>query len=253
MSGYSKEELIGRTHSIIKDPNTPNLFYKKMWEYLEDGKEWIGEIKNKKKNGDMYWVSIIIKPKFKDDKICGYTSINHDITDKKFIEQLSITDELTKLYNRRFFNAKIEEELNRAKRENKYLSLFILDVDYFKQYNDTYGHQMGDIVLEKVALVLKNRTNRASDFAFRLGGEEFSILSTLEKEKAIEFAQIIKDEIENLQIEHQKSLVSKYLTISIGIASTDANEIINSDMLYKEADDNLYEAKRAGRNRVFIK
>ena len=160
---------------------------------------------------------------------------------------------LTKLYNRRYFNSKIDEEINRAKRENKFISLFIIDVDYFKQYNDTYGHQMGDFVLQKVAEIFKKRASRASDFAFRLGGEEFAILSNLEKEKAVEFAQIIKNEIENLQIEHKNSSVSPYVTISIGIASEVATKIISSDELYKEADDNLYEAKRLGRNRVFIK
>ena len=253
MSGFSKEELIGRTHSIIKDPNTPASFYEKMWNLLLEGNEWVGEIKNKKKNGDIYWVSSIIKPKFKDHKICGYTAISNDITNKKFIEQLSVTDELTKLYNRRYFNSKIDEEINRAKRENKFISLFIIDVDYFKQYNDTYGHQMGDFVLQKVAEIFKKRASRASDFAFRLGGEEFAILSNLEKEKAVEFAQIIKNEIENLQIEHKNSSVSPYLTISIGISSEVATKIISSDELYKEADDNLYEAKRLGRNRVYTK
>ena len=253
MSGYTKEELIGRSHNVVKNPDTPTSFYEKMWNDLLEGKEWSGEIKNRKKNGDIYWISVIIKPKFKDHKICGYTSISTDITNKKFIEQLSITDELTKLYNRRFFNAKIEEEINRAKRENKFISLFILDVDYFKQYNDTYGHQMGYIALEKVAQIFKKRASRASDFAFRLGGEEFAILSNLEKEKAIEFAQIIKNEIEALEIEHKNSTVSKYLTISIGIASKESTKITNSDELYKEADDNLYEAKKLGRNRVFIK
>lgn len=253
MSGFNKEELIGRTHNIIKDKDTPASFYEKMWNTLLEGKEWVGEIKNRKKNGEIYWVSSIIKPKFKNHKICGYTSISTDITNKKFIEELSITDELTKLYNRRFFNTKIDEEINRAKRENKFISLFILDVDYFKQYNDTYGHQMGDIALEKVAQIFKNKATRASDFAFRLGGEEFAVLSTLEKEKAVEFAQIIKNEIENLQIEHKNSSVSKYLTISIGIASNEASNITTSDELYKEADDNLYEAKKLGRNRVFIK
>jgi diguanylate cyclase (GGDEF)-like protein len=74
-------------------------------------------------------------------KLVGFTAIRTNITDKKHIEHLSITDELTQLYNRRFFNNKIDKEINRAKRENNYLSFLILDVDYFKEYNDTYGHQ----------------------------------------------------------------------------------------------------------------
>jgi len=217
---------------------------------LLSGKSWNGEIKNKNKSGNDYWVYAIIKPVIKNKEIRGFTAIRSNITNKKYIEQLSITDELTHLYNRRFFNTKILEEMNRAKREKNYLSLLIIDVDYFKQYNDTYGHQQGDIILEKVASVLKNRTNRASDFAFRLGGEEFAIITTLEKEKAIEFAEVIRNDIEELKIEHKSSTISKHLTISIGLVSKYAIDIENSDKLYKEADDNLYIAKKQGRNSI---
>lgn len=86
-----------------------------------------------------------------------------------------------------------------------------------------------------------------------LGGEEFAIITTLEKDKAIEFANILREEVENLKIEHKASAVSKYLTISIGLVSKDSNEIEDCDKLYKEADDNLYEAKKQGRNTVFYK
>ncbi|MCT7515878.1 sensor domain-containing diguanylate cyclase [Aliarcobacter cryaerophilus] len=172
---------------------------------------------------------------------------------EKELQNLSITDELTQLYNRRFFNSKIEEEINRAKRENKHLCLIVLDIDFFKQYNDTYGHQKGDFVLQEISKVLKNRTNRASDFAFRIGGEEFAILVNLEKNKISEFAEAIKNDIENLKIEHSGNKVSKYVTTSIGVNFKQADELKNIDELFKVADDNLYEAKRSGRNCVVIK
>ena len=127
-----------------------------------------------------------------------------------------------------------------------------MDIDYFKEYNDNYGHQKGDLALERVANLLKKKAIRASDFTFRLGGEEFGIITTLDREKAIEFANLIKNEVENLKIEHKASKISKYLTISIGIISKEGENITNSDLLYKEADDNLYEAKRLGRNSIFI-
>jgi len=257
MSGYTKEELIGRSHNVVKDPDTPTSFYEKMWNDLLEGKEWSGEIKNRKKNGDIYWISVIIKPKFKDHKICGYTSISTDITNKKFIEQLSITDELTKLYNRRFFNAKIEEEINRAKRENKFISLFILDVDYFKQYNDTYGHQEGDYVLQKISKVLMQNLKRPSDFAFRMGGEEFSAIFTISEEKNIyEFSENIRKSIEDLKIEHKKNIISPFVTISIGVVFINFNKNngmeVSQSKLYKFADELLYKAKNQGRNRVYI-
>ena len=252
ISGYTKDELIGKTHAILKHDDTSIEFFTNMWNVILSGKEWRGEIKNKTKMGTTYWIYSVIKPIFKNNLVCGFTSISTNITDKKHVEYLSITDELTGLYNRRFFNIKIEEEINRAKREYHSFSLLIMDVDYFKQYNDTYGHQKGDFVLEKVANVLKKKTSRASDFAFRTGGEEFAIITSLDKIKVIEFATLIKNEIENLQIEHSSSKVSKFLTISIGIVSKEGKEITNSDKLYKEADDCLYEAKKLGRNSIFI-
>ena len=253
VSGFSKNELIGNTHKLLRHPDTSNEFYTNIWEKLLNAQTWEGEIKNINKNGKTYWLHTVIKPILENHEIVGYTTIQTNITNKKHVERLSITDELTQLYNRRFFNEKIEEEINRAKRENNCFSLLIIDVDYFKQYNDSYGHQKGDLALEKVANILKKKSSRASDFAFRLGGEEFAIITTLDGKKIIEFANLIRTEIENLQIEHNSSLISKYLTISIGIVCQKGQEISNSDALYKEADDNLYEAKRLGRNRVFIK
>ena len=252
ISGYSKKELIGKTHTLLKHNDTSMEFFAHMWEVILSGKEWRGEIKNRTKLGITYWVYSVIKPIIKENIVCGFTSISTNITDKKHVEYLSITDELTGLYNRRFFNIKIEEEINRAKRENNNFSFLIMDVDYFKQYNDTYGHQKGDFALEKVSSILKKRTSRGSDFAFRLGGEEFGIITTLDKDKMIEFATVIKNEIENLHIEHYSSKVSKYLTVSIGIISKNGFDITNSDDLYKEADDCLYEAKKLGRNSIFI-
>lgn len=252
ITAYSKEELIGNTHQLIRHPDTPDSFYDEMWEALRIKKEWKGEIKNIDKNGKDYWVQAIIKSVYKNNKLIGFRALRTNITDKKRVEELSITDEQTQLYNRRFFNAKIEEELNRAKRENNYLSLLILDVDYFKEYNDTYGHQKGDEALEKIATILKKHTNRSSDFAFRLGGEEFGIITNLDNFKIIEFAQNIRIEIEKLNIEHKSSKISNCLTISIGISSKEGNDIETSTILYKQADDALYKSKENGRNCISI-
>ena len=252
ITSYSKEELIGENHRILKHPDTPESFYEEMWKTLISQKEWKGEIKNIDKNGKDYWVYSIIKPIYKNNELSGYTALRTNITDKKQIEQLSITDELTQLYNRRFFNNKIEEEINRARREDNYFSLLILDVDYFKEYNDTYGHQQGDLALEKIASVLKKHTNRSSDFAFRLGGEEFGIITILDNIKVVEFAQNLKNEIEKLEIEHKSSKIAKYLTISIGITSKKGTEISSSTILYKKADDALYDSKKNGRNCISI-
>lgn len=253
ISGYTKKELIGKSHNIIRHPEMPSEVYKELWDTITSGKAWKGEIKNRKKNGESYWIEVIIQPNYKDNQISGYTAIRHNITDKKKVEYLSITDELTQLYNRRYFNTKIEEELNRAKRDDYFISFLMLDIDYFKKYNDTYGHQEGDEALKNISLVLKSLTNRASDFAFRIGGEEFAILlSYKNKEESYEFALSIKKEIKLLNIEHKASKVSPLLTISIGIISKKGSLITDSKELYKLADEELYRAKEEGRDKICI-
>ncbi len=144
-----------------------------------------------------------------------------------------------------------ESILNRAKRENKVLSFLMLDIDYFKEYNDFYGHDKGDETLYKVAQKIKNLIKRADDYCFRLGGEEFGItLQSASNKESINIANKIKEEIEQLKIVHQKSKVSDFLTISIGIISIDPNENISINKIYKEADILLYKAKEKGRNRI---
>ena len=252
ISGYSKEELIGKSHNKVRHPDVPKEFYKQMWERIQSGSTWTGEIKNRNKKGETYWIGAVIHPNYKNEELIGYTSIRQDITNKKKVEYLSITDELTQLYNRRYFNTKIEEELSRAKRENYYISFMMLDIDYFKKYNDTYGHQAGDLALQKVSHLLKTNTNRASDFAFRLGGEEFGIIFSKDDEKkSLAFATLIKNEIEKLKIEHKTNSVSPYITASVGLIVKKGSQLSNSNALYKEADESLYKAKAKGRNCIF--
>ncbi len=253
ISGYSENELIGKPHSIIREDEVPKEFFKELWHSLHTKKSWSGEIKNRAKDGSIFWVDVMIQTIYENDKVIGYTAIKHNITDKKRVEYLSITDELTNLYNRRFFNKKIKEEINRAKREDYYLSFIMLDIDYFKRYNDTYGHHQGDIALKEVSNSLMSNTSRASDFTFRLGGEEFGILFSFKnKEESLTFANVIRNDIENLKIEHKKNETSKYITVSVGIVVKKGSEIIDSDTLYKAADKALYKAKESGRNTTYL-
>lgn len=149
--------------------------------------------------------------------IIGYYAIRHDITNKKFIENLSITDPLTKLYNRRYFDDIFYKELNRAKRDKTIFCLLSLDVDYFKFYNDTYGHQEGDIVLQIISKILMLNLKRPSDFSFRMGGEEFSAIFTVSEDRKIyEFSEYIRKSIEDTKIEHKKNSVFQFITVSVG-------------------------------------
>ena len=177
ISGYTKEELVGRSHNIVRHPEMPESLYAELWQTIKTGKPWQGEIKNRKKSGGFYWVDAVITPKLDSaGRITGYTAIRQDITDKKRVEVLSVTDELSGLYNRRYFNETIHNEYARAKRELRNLAFCIMDIDHFKQYNDTYGHEKGDRVIALVGEVLQNHIRRPGDFAFRLGGEEFGLL-----------------------------------------------------------------------------
>lgn len=169
----------------------------------------------------------------------------------KIIEVLSITDALTGLYNRRYFNEILPREYNRAKREKQPFAFLMFDVDFFKNYNDNYGHQKGDLALSQIGQVLQNYSKRGSDFAFRLGGEEFGVIFTEKSFKsAYAYAQKIREEVEELHIQHATSSVADFLTVSVGIVFYHSLENISEDAIYKQVDENLYEAKAQGRNIV---
>ena len=250
---FTKEELISKKHNIVRHEDMPKEIYDDLLKTISQDLVWKGELKNKKKDGTSYWVEITIYPEFdrKNGKKIGYSSIRHDISDKKRIEEISIHDELTNLYNRRHFNKVLHDELNRAKRDKKLLSFMMIDVDNFKLYNDNYGHQEGDSVLFEIAKVLNNYCKRAGDFAFRLGGEEFGILfSELTEEESKTYANAIRKAVEDLKIPHEKNSISSFVTISVGLLSISPKEKITEDEIYKKADNLLYKAKESGRNRV---
>lgn len=254
ISGYTKAELIGKRHNIIRHPDTPKELFEDLWSTIISGKTWKGEIKNKNKNGTFYWVDAVISPIFDDDKnIIGYTAIRHDITNKKLVEELAIKDELTKLYNKRYFNEVFEKELNRAKRDNHTFGLMILDIDFFKQYNDNYGHQKGDYVLEEVGKELQKICQRSSDIAYRIGGEEFAITFTQYfEEDAVKFAKLVNESIEALNLEHKYNKASDYITVSIGLYTDSGEKLANMKEIYHFADLALYQAKESGRNQAIL-
>jgi PAS domain S-box-containing protein len=230
ISGYSQEELLGATHRIVRHEDMPESIYEELWSTISSGKTWEGEIKNKKKNGGYYWVQAYISPNFDEQgNISGYTAIREDITNKKLAEALSVTDELTSLSNRRHFNNLFPQEIARAEREQKTFVLMIIDVDYFKSYNDNYGHQQGDNVLQQIARVLQDTLRRAGDFAFRIGGEEFAVIVTVENNAdAVVIAENLRRSVHHCG----------------------GDQPAQTDLIYRLADDALYQAKEKGRNQV---
>lgn len=147
------------------------------------------------------------------------------------------------------FNQVLSREWNRTMREQQYIAILLCDVDYFKRYNDRYGHQAGDQCLHKVAQVLSEVTHRARDFAARYGGEEFVIiLPSTSVEAAQRAAARLHSQIAKAAIAHQDSTISDYITISIGIGIGIPNPNISLDHALKQADEALYQAKANGRN-----
>ena len=255
MSGYSLEEMIGQNHNICRHPDTPKAFFAEMWQTLHAGKVWQGEMKNIPRDGSEYWAKTIISPtKDQEGNIVGYTAIREDITDKKIIEQLSITDAMTGLFNRRHFNLIMDQEFRRFKRDRQSLVFLIFDVDNFKLYNDTYGHQQGDKALTFIGNSLQQYLHRGEDYGFRLGGEEFGIITRgMSPEEAFTFADKYRLVIEEAHIIHEKNDTSPLLTISMGgiVVTPDCTDSI--EQIVKKADDALYQAKAMGRNQVQIK
>lgn len=173
----------------------------------------------------------------------------------KKLESASYTDSLTGIFNRRYFNLIFSREIKRAKRERYSIAFMMLDIDFFKQYNDTYGHIKGDEALQKVALFLQNTLRRPSDFLFRLGGEEFGILLAQTNVNESEMlAQKICEGIVAEQIEHSGSSVSEYVTLSVGVSVFLADERLEGDKIMSMADKMLYEVKEGGRDgyKVFV-
>ena len=170
------------------------------------------------------------------------------------LRRLATLDGLTQLANRRWFDEYLSLEWRRMAREKRSLSLILCDVDFFKSYNDEYGHQAGDACLKQVAQAMSPVLKRPADLVARYGGEEFvAILPNTKAEGAVQVAEAIRGEVRQLKIAHVSSNVSQYVTVSLGVSSIVPTQEFSSESLIVAADEALYEAKRQGRDRVVMK
>jgi len=179
---------------------------------------------------------------------------NQELAEKnKTLDRLANIDGLTRIANQRYFNETMQHEWERLSREKQPLSLLFLDIDFFKPYNDHYGHQAGDECLRIMGGLLENVTRRPADIAARYGGEEFVILlPNTPTEGAQQIALEIQNNLAQEKIPHEKSEISPYLTCSIGVATTVPSNNSSADSLVEEADKAMYEAKKEGRNRIVV-
>lgn len=164
---------------------------------------------------------------------------------------MAVTDALTGLSNRRNLERSLQTEVARLGRVGDWLSVIMLDIDFFKQFNDTYGHPAGDRCITMVAAALTRAVKRAGDLPARYGGEEFAcILPDTDPRSAEIVAQEILAQVQSLNIPHERSQISPFITVSIGVASARCSRGMEVERWISEADRQLYAAKREGRNRI---
>lgn len=169
----------------------------------------------------------------------------------EYLQNIALKDGLTGIANRRKFDEQLIKDWMQCQRESAELSFVMIDIDYFKNYNDTYGHAMGDTCLRKVAQTIQSAYKRPYDLVARYGGEEFAcLLPHTNLESAMRMAEKVKNTIADMKIEHSHSAVSKYLTLSQGVATCIPNCEITPSILIKAADARLYEAKHLGKNQI---
>jgi diguanylate cyclase (GGDEF)-like protein/PAS domain S-box-containing protein len=251
ITGYELQEVLGKSPNIFNSGRQDQYFYDSMWEAINGAGYWHGEMWDRRKNGEIYAKSITINQLLgDDDSLHGYVMLFSDITEKKQSEELiwkqANFDMLTGLPNRRMFRDRLAQEIKKERRAGLSLALLFIDLDHFKEVNDTHGHLVGDDLLVEVARRIRECT-RDSDTVARLGGDEFTVILTqLEDSK---FAEVVAQKIINCMMEPfvlGEDVV--YVSASIGITlyPDDALEV---EQLLKNADQAMYAAKNMGRSR----
>ncbi|SCZ10478.1 PAS domain S-box protein [Alkaliphilus peptidifermentans] len=249
ITGYTRSEVSNLNPSILKSLRHNDSHYKDMWKNILEKGKWQGEIWNRRKNGEVYpqWLNIFsIK---ENDVATHYAAIIRDITESKQREEkinyLAFRDCLTGLYNRTMFNERLNQVLAAAKRKEQFIGLLFMDMDGFKNINDTLGHRAGDQLLQLIADKLLSNT-RESDTVARIGGDEFIILLP----EVDEITQISKVAKKITRIFRKPWEVEDHvfnITASIGV-SVYPNDGVDPEELIKKADSAMYKAKDEGKN-----
>lgn len=250
VTGYTSEEVINCNPRLLSSGKHSAEFYKEMWHSIDTTGHWSGEIWNKRKNGKLFleWITINAIRNEHDGSL-SYCSVFSDITEDRAVEdeikRLSYYDDLTQLPNRRLFKTKLNQKIENLKDEKQGLAILFLDLDNFKEINDTLGHEFGDLALKETAKRL-SECIRDSDLIARLGGDEFTICITpYDISTVYIITQKILSEIASKPIQIQDETIS--LSISIGAAFY-PNHGIDVPSLFKYADQAMYSAKEQGRN-----
>lgn len=252
--GYSREEVIGHKFIEFLTPESQAIFPAVFWRYVTSGELESTEFEMIRKDRSIITIDYHGKVGFEENGLFKQTHcVFFNITERKEMEKemhrLAVTDALTGLYNRRHYFALAENEFKRARRHNLPLSAIMIDIDKFKQVNDTYGHLVGDQVLQEIAHACQ-QTMREIDIIGRYGGDEIAILlpDTTETQ-AYQAAERLRQRIQDLYAENQEIEIK--LTLSLGVAQLSIEDH-NSSVLQDRADQALFLAKNAGRNKVMV-
>jgi diguanylate cyclase (GGDEF)-like protein/PAS domain S-box-containing protein len=255
ITGYSEEEAIGQNPRILSSGRQDKCFYDNMWRSIHETGFWKGEIWNRRKNGEIYpeWLTVTVI-KNQENVITHYVATLSDITARKLaeteIERLAFYDPLTDLPNRRLLQDKLKIELATSKRTNRKAALLFIDLDDFKNLNDTLGHNFGDLLLKQASERLTSCV-RTGDTVARFGGDEFVIMLEDLSHDFIESAaqtKIIAEKVlTKLSEPYQLEEHTHHCTSSIGITIFDGNAK-SIEELFKHADIAMYEAKKSGKN-----
>ncbi len=254
--GLPKMKILGKSVFEIADEELALMYQEKDRELLDNPPKQVYEARVKAADGSIHYMQFY-KALFsaEGDIPAGIIGVMLDITERKrtedMLRELSLVDSLTNLGNRRSFDDMMNAEWSRSIRDKKPLSLLMIDIDFFKRFNDRYGHQQGDLCLAAVASAIKNSCQRGGDFPARYGGEEFAvILPQVHRDGAVVVAERILDAVRNLRIAHIDSAVFEFVTVSVGAATIEpAAENEWKDLVFM-ADAALYRSKGSGRNRV---
>ena len=270
MTGYSSEEITNVNCRYLQNDDREQVELKIVKKAIKEGQYCLVIVRNYRKDGTMFWNELSISPIYDENGVVtNFIGIQKDVTTRVLIqqqlrdenqsladirvnlEQLAIKDGLTGIYNRRFFDMQLEIQWGIARRNNEPLTLIMIDVDYFKQFNDIYGHNAGDNALKRVADSLNKSFMRSSDFVARYGGEEFVVLSAGTTQKQAElFTATLCQRVRDLGIPHSTSSTG-YLTVSIGFSVQAFATHDHSSVLLGRADKALYAAKQRGRDQSF--
>ena len=254
ITGYSREEVLGKNPRILQSGLTPKQTYDELWKKVTSGQVWQGELINKRKNGEIYWEDAYIAPvKQPSGEVTHFVAAKIDITERKVMEEqvqrLAQYDPLTDLPNRRLFSDRLQQALTLAERDRSILAVMFLDLDRFKPINDNYGHAMGDLVLKEVATRIQFSV-RASDTLARIGGDEFVVL--LPNVSSVRDVVGVAEKVR--QVLNQPFTVDGHvmsLSSSAGIALYPEHGDTEQSLV-RNADTAMYYAKEDGRNNVQV-